>query len=331
MSMAYIKKLKDIDNNTIYPQSITSAVVDKNGVTLEDLHYSFVKASNGEDIEDIDRHYESVSNKVVAINSSSTDSQYPSARAVYEAILANKTEGLSFVIVNELPTENINSKAIYLLAIESAEDSYDEYLYIDGQWEKIGATRIDLSNYYTKSESGDQFASKSIYADTAINTGRKSGTAIGTNSVAFGKNSTASNSSTLAGGYCTASGSYSTALGVDSIATACGAFAAGQGVKSAFAGQGVLGRYNIDDTESMFIVGNGDGEGKSNAFKVGLDGTAWSQGDIYVGSTSGTDKDAGSKKLATEEFVNNKIISSSIDIGEGAALEDGVIYLVYEE
>jgi hypothetical protein len=41
-------------------------------------------------------------------------------------------------------------------------------------------------------------------------------------------------------------------------------------------------------------------------------GNAWFQGDVYVSSTSGTNKDEGSKKLATEEFVLNN--SSGVQI-----------------
>jgi hypothetical protein len=41
----------------------------------------------------------------------------------------------------------------------------------------------------------------------------------------------------------------------------------------------------------------------SNAHTLDWDGNAWYQGDVYVGSSSGTDKDEGSKKLATEEYV----------------------------
>jgi hypothetical protein len=37
------------------------------------------------------------------------------------------------------------------------------------------------------------------------------------------------------------------------------------------------------------------------------DGNAWFAGDVYVGSTSGTNKDSGSKKLATETYVDNKV------------------------
>ena len=39
-------------------------------------------------------------------------------------------------------------------------------------------------------------------------------------------------------------------------------------------------------------------------FFIDWNGNAWFAGDIYVGSTSGTDRDDGSKKLATEEYVN---------------------------
>jgi len=31
-------------------------------------------------------------------------------------------------------------------------DYYDEYLYINGSFEQVGSTRVNLSNYYTKNE-----------------------------------------------------------------------------------------------------------------------------------------------------------------------------------
>lgn len=34
----------------------------------------------------------------------------------------------------------------------SGKDYYDEYLVIEGAWERVGSSAIDLSNYYTKSE-----------------------------------------------------------------------------------------------------------------------------------------------------------------------------------
>ena len=56
----------------------------------------------------------------------------------------------------------------------------------------------------------------------------------------------------------------------------------------------------------VHIVGNGTSDtARSNAHTLAWDGTAWYAGDIYVGSTSGTNMDDGSKKLATEDFVLN--------------------------
>ena len=52
-----------------------------------------------------------------------------------------------------------NSKTVYLIAISgvnSGNDYYDEYICIlksgNYQWEKIGNTQVDLSNYYTKTQ-----------------------------------------------------------------------------------------------------------------------------------------------------------------------------------
>ena len=69
------------------------------------------------------------------------------------------------------------------------------------------------------------------------------------------------------------------------------------------------GKFNIEDTDKKYahIVGNGDSTGHSNAHTLDWEGNAWFQGDVYVSSTSGTNKDEGSKKLATEDYVNEKI------------------------
>jgi len=57
-------------------------------------------------------------------------------------------------IAEELPTENIKEKVIYLIPKnnEKQQDIYDEYVYINQNWEHIGSTEVDLSNYYTKTE-----------------------------------------------------------------------------------------------------------------------------------------------------------------------------------
>ena len=64
-------------------------------------------------------------------------------------------EGINgFEIVDELPTENIDTHTIYLVkeTVGESDDYYNEYIYINGEWELLGSTRIDLSNYYTKEQ-----------------------------------------------------------------------------------------------------------------------------------------------------------------------------------
>lgn len=57
-------------------------------------------------------------------------------------------------VVQELPTEDISTTTIYLVPSTSAgtSNAYDEYIYVNQNWEMIGTTAVDLSDYYTKSE-----------------------------------------------------------------------------------------------------------------------------------------------------------------------------------
>ena len=58
---------------------------------------------------------------------------------------------IKFIPVVELPTENIDTGAIYLLPLESEteENRFAEYVYYDGKWETIGAitVQVDHSEY----------------------------------------------------------------------------------------------------------------------------------------------------------------------------------------
>ena len=122
-------------------------------------------------------------------------------------------------------------------------------------------------------------------------------TASGQGSHAEGTNTTASGSNSHAEGQTTtASGAYSHAEGRS--ATASGNYSH------------VQGKYNIEDSSNIYadIIGNGTSSKRSNAATVDWSGNAWYAGDVYVGSTSGTNRDKGSKKLATEEYVDNSVI-----------------------
>lgn len=119
--------------------------------------------------------------------------------------------------------------------------------------------------------------------------------ATGTCSHAEGQSTTASGIASHTEGICVeASGNYSHAEGYYTTANS----------KS----QHTQGEYNVVDTENKnsrgtysHVVGNGTSDTKrSNAHTLDWSGNAWFAGDVYVGSTSGTNKDEGSVKLMKE-------------------------------
>lgn len=73
-------------------------------------------------------------------------------RAEVEQLIAAIKQG-KFEIVAELPASG-DANVIYLVPKSTAQtsNSYDEYVYINNAWEKIGDTDIDLSGYVTDDE-----------------------------------------------------------------------------------------------------------------------------------------------------------------------------------
>ena len=78
-----------------------------------------------------------------------------SGKAVYDFVTAAIADisGFHAEIVSELP-ETGKTNILYLVAKTEAAsgDGYDEYLYINGAWERVGSTDIDLSGYVQASE-----------------------------------------------------------------------------------------------------------------------------------------------------------------------------------
>lgn len=62
---------------------------------------------------------------------------------------------LKYQIVESLPDSNQDANTVYLVAKDGAgegQDAYIEYMWINDNWEIIGDTSVDLSNYYTKAQ-----------------------------------------------------------------------------------------------------------------------------------------------------------------------------------
>ena len=137
----------------------------------------------------------------------------------------------------------------------------------------------------------------------------------GIKTTASGNNSHAEGASTIASGQnshaegnnTTASGNVSHAEGDNTTASGTISHAEGGSTEAQGHNQHVQGKFNIADTTSAHIVGNGSSiSNKSNAHTLDWSGNAWFAGDVYIGSTSGTNKDEGSKVLATKEYVDSK-------------------------
>ena len=83
-----------------------------------------------------------------ALGVSGTDmSNYYTKTETDDLISAISTMDLK--VVESLPTQDISTTTIYLVPTASAQtnNAYDEYIYVSNNWEFIGTTQADLTDY----------------------------------------------------------------------------------------------------------------------------------------------------------------------------------------
>lgn len=73
--------------------------------------------------------------------------------------LISNIQKLTSQIVEELPTEDIDTSVIYLIKIGDTS-AYMQNMYINSAWAELGSTQVDLSDYYKKSEVDTKLADK---------------------------------------------------------------------------------------------------------------------------------------------------------------------------
>lgn len=187
-----------------------------------------------------------------------------------------------------------------LRTVGSAEERDN---YILGIYAFAEGKDTEASNYASHAEGHNTTASGYGSHAEGNNTN-----ADGDNSHAEGLRSRASGYGSHAEGYDTrAKGRYSHTEGNLTTAFAINSHAEGLATKANGDNQHVQGKYNISDTTSLDIIGNGaDDDNRSNAYTLDASGNAWYSGDVYVGSTSGTNKDSGSVKLAKTTDIPTK-------------------------
>ena len=65
--------------------------------------------------------------------------------------LISHLASLTVEIVETLPTQDISTSTIYLINV-TGTTNYEQWMYINSTWSNIGNTSVDLSNYYTKTQ-----------------------------------------------------------------------------------------------------------------------------------------------------------------------------------
>ena len=108
--------LNGTSKNAIANKAVYNALADKIEVTVENLTNFYNKSQTYNKTE---------------------------IRALVDAIST-----LTIEVVNSLPTQDISTTTIYFLK-QSGTNVYDQYVYVNNAWVKIGDTQIDLSGYMT--------------------------------------------------------------------------------------------------------------------------------------------------------------------------------------
>lgn len=220
----------------------------------------------------------------------------------------NWISNLDIALSNKMNKSNPSGTGSFSLNRKSGT-TYGQYSFAEGydgtasgDYSHAEGYNTTASGKYSHAEGWKTIAS-GMYSHAE---GGNSTTASGSYAHAEGHNSKALGSGSHAeGNGCIAKGEYSHAEGLANIATS--------------QGQHAQGKYCIEDTGHKYahIVGNGTALNfRSNAHTLDWDGNAWYSGDVYVGSTSGTNKDEGSRKLipspATAQ-VGQTIVVKSVD------------------
>jgi hypothetical protein len=73
---------------------------------------------------------------------------------VEQVVAGIETGALKRSVVASLPSAGIDENTIYMVERTNSETNnvYDEYLYLNNSWEKIGSTEVDLTDYLKKTD-----------------------------------------------------------------------------------------------------------------------------------------------------------------------------------
>jgi hypothetical protein len=186
---------------------------------------------------------------------------------------------------------------------------------IAGMVEVTGSGDVDLSDYYTKSETDDAIQAavdaieipeggggdhpvKAGTGDSSVMT-LSAKSASGSHSVALGKTAVATGGYAIAiGNNTNVSGTMSVGIGPVAFTNGDYAYSFGNGCTAA-KNQMVIGKYNSADSNAIFIIGNGTGSSsakKKNAMTIDVNDQVHFPGTVVVG--------ADKEEVATKAYVD---------------------------
>ena len=113
-----------------------------------------------------------IKNKPTNVSAFTNDSGYQNASQVSSAIASAVGEitSFEFEIVQTLPASG-EAGVVYLVPNSGTTPNiYDEYIWVNNAFEKIGTTEMDLSNYYTKTQTDTLLGAKADQSTTYTKT-----------------------------------------------------------------------------------------------------------------------------------------------------------------
>lgn len=145
------EKLAGLDNYTLPTASADTLGGIKVGAGLA-INQGVLSATGGGTADSVD--WSNVQNKPANVSEFTNDSGYQTANDV-NTLISNAIadiQGIEYSIVTELP-ETGEAGIIYLISNSGSNpNSYDEYIYVNSKFEKIGTTDVDLSGYIKETD-----------------------------------------------------------------------------------------------------------------------------------------------------------------------------------
>lgn len=238
--------------------------------------------------------------------------------------LVSKIPKFAIEVVDTLPTENISNTTVYLLkSSEEAPNLYTEYIYVNEAWEELGAQTVDLSDYYTKTETDAAIqeaiaesggGGAKLYEEYGENTDGALTQKFVTSKlfeakVELGREAVASNNYGIAiGESANGAGKWSTAIGSRAKATGPDSVAIGHGVSATDTASLAIGNSVAALDFNAIAIGNSLSAGGYAAISMGTNSSGAGDRAVALGGWAhATKKDSVAVGSLSTTSRNNEV------------------------